>query len=151
MRASRPRSRAAHWERGARVEMLPLLDVVFLLLAVFLLSVVRMVRSYAVPVDLPAMATGIQADVPAVLLLGVDAQGRLFAAGEETTLPQLRDRLRASLSADPELRVLLQADREARHGDVAELLDAVRAEGASKVLMVAEPAGRADATGGDGD
>ncbi|QDU68567.1 biopolymer transport protein ExbD [Planctomycetes bacterium Pla86] len=127
--------------------MLPLLDVVFLLLAVFLLSVVRMVRSYAVPVDLPAMATGVQADVPAVLLLGVDAQGRLFAAGEETTLAGLRERLRASLSADPELQVLLQADREARHGDVAELLDAVRAEGAGQVLLVAEPA---PLSGGDG-
>lgn len=142
MRASRPRSRAAHWERGARVEMLPLLDVVFLLLAVFLLSVVRMVRSYAVPVDLPALATGVQAEVPAVLLLGVDARGRLFAAGEETTLPDLRERLRAQLAGDPELRVLLQADREARHGDVAALLDAVREEGAGRVLLVAEPRGR---------
>ena len=143
MRPARAGSRASRWDRGARVEMLPLLDVVFLLLAVFLLSVVRMVRSYAVPVDLPALATGAEEDVPAVLLLGMDAEGRVFVAGEATELGAARDRVARALEADPELKVLLQADRDARHGDVAKLLDVVREVGAGRVLLVAEPvAGR---------
>jgi len=124
--------------------MLPLLDVVFLLLAVFLLSVARMVRSYSVPIDLPTMATGVQEEVPAVLLLSIDARGRFFVAGQETDLDALRARLRSSLADDPELRVLLQADREARHGDVAELLDVVRSEGAGKVLLVADQVAQED-------
>lgn len=136
----RTRSRAARYSERARVELLPLLDVVFLVLAVFVLGVARMVRSYAVPVDLPALASGVQQEVPSVLLLGVDAEGRSFLAGEALELTAIGDAVRARMADDPDLKVLLQADREARHGDVSALLDAVRSAGATEVLLVAEPA-----------
>ena len=135
----RVRSRAARYTERARVEMLPLLDVVFLVLAVFLLGVVRMVRSYSVPVDLPALASGVEQEVPSVLLLGVDAEGRWFLAGEELGLDAIGAAVRARMAEDPELSVLLQADREARHGDVSALLDTVRSAGGTRVLLVAEP------------
>ncbi len=115
---SRRRSRAESYRRRPRVELLPLLDAVFLVLAVFLLGVVRMVRSYTVPIDLPAMASGVEQSVP----------GREAFLGGRAPY-------------DPELQVLLQADRRARHGDVSALLDAVRASGATRVLLVAAPGG----------
>jgi biopolymer transport protein ExbD len=133
------RSRETRFASPVRVELLPLLDVVFLLLAVFLLTVVRMVRSYAVPVDLPSLATGSEQDTAAVLVLGIDAQGRIYLGGEALPEERWTEELRRRLAADPELQVLLQADREARHGAVAELLDAVRAAGVGRVLLLAEP------------
>jgi biopolymer transport protein ExbD len=138
---SRRRSRAESYRRRPRVELLPLLDAVFLVLAVFLLGVVRMVRSYTVPIDLPAMASGVEQSVPSLVLLGVDPEGRVFLGGEELSLERIEAEIGRRASDDPELPVLLQADRRARHGDVSALLDAVRASGATRVLLVAAPGG----------
>lgn len=132
-------SRAARFERRARVEMLPLLDVVFLVLAVFLFSVVRMVRSYAVPVELPTMASGVEERLPSVLLLSVDEEGQSYLAGEARSLDAILGEVGQRLADDPELQVLLQADRAARHGEVSALLDVVRSAGATRILLVADP------------
>jgi biopolymer transport protein ExbD len=128
----------------ARLELLPLLDVVFLLLAVLVLSVSRLVRSYAVPVNLPQAATGIEEQAPTVLLLSVLADGRYALAGEVLELTELERRVAERLGADPSVQVLVQADRAAQHGAVATLLDRVRLSGGGRVLLVATPEGPKD-------
>ena len=143
----RPRSRFVGEGARPRVELLPLLDVVFLVLAVFLMSLARMVRAYAIPVELPALATGEEPELGAVLLVSVDAAGRVYLAGEEGSSERVRAALAERVAADPELAVLVHAHRDARHGDVALVLDAVRAGGGARALLVAERA-PPDADGG---
>jgi biopolymer transport protein ExbD len=116
-----------------------LLDVVFLLLAVLLLSVSRLVRSYALPVDLPRAATGVEEQAPTVLLLSVLPDGRYALAGEILELPRIEALVAERVGADPSVQVLVQADRAALHGDVATLLDKVRLSGGGRVLLVAAP------------
>jgi len=120
--------------------VLPLLDVVFLLLIVLLYSVVAMVRAHAVPVDLPALATGEAPDLPAVLVVSVRADGTTLVGGEPMEGPALLEHVRALRAEAPELAVLLNADVAARHGDVARTLDRVRAAGQERVLLVGVPA-----------
>jgi len=120
--------------------MLPLLDVIFLLLVVFVYSVVAMVRAHAVPVDLPVLATGEEVRPEAVLVVSVRADGTVLAGGEPLDGPSLAERVRALRAAAPELAVLLNADAGARHGDVAAALDRVREAGQERVLLVGIPA-----------
>lgn len=126
--------------RPLRADLLPLIDVVFLLLAVLLLSMVKMVRSYTLPVDLPTATSGEDFDAPTVLLLALDDQGRYFAGGEPIELADLGARIGDALAGDPELAVLVQADRNSRHGEVTALFDELRNAGAPRVLFVATPA-----------
>lgn len=134
------RRRSNRMRRKARVEMLPLIDVLFLLLAVFLLSIARMVRSYSVPVDLPQARTGVEEQLEAVLLLSVDADGQAYVAGEALTLAEVREQVAERVAAEPDLQILLQADRGSQHGAVAEVLDAIREVGGGKVLLVSRRA-----------
>lgn len=134
------RRRSTRLRRKARVEMLPLIDVLFLLLAVFLLSIARMVRSYSVPVDLPQARTGVEEQLEAVLLLSVDADGQAYVAGEALSLPEVREQVAERVAAEPDLQILLQADRGSQHGAVAEVLDAIREVGGGKVLLVSRRA-----------
>lgn len=133
-------SAVGSWDRPARLEVLPLLDVVFLLVIVLLYSVVAMVRAHAVPVDLPALATGEVPDLPAMLVVSVQEDGTVFAGGEPVDGPALVERVRALRAQAPELAVLLNADAAARHGDVAGALDRVRAAGQERVFLVGVPA-----------
>ncbi|MDF1800607.1 MAG: biopolymer transporter ExbD [Planctomycetota bacterium] len=132
--------RRSSYDRPARVELLPLLDVVFLLLAVLLFSMVTMVRSHVVPVDLPSLATGEARELAAVLVLSVEAGGQLSLAGEPIDTPALEAILRERrAAASDDLAVMVHADREARHGDVTRVFDVLRAAGQERVFLVGKP------------
>lgn len=132
-------TRRTRFDRSARVEVLPLIDVLFLLLAVFLLSIARMVRSYALPVNLPQAATGVQDSLPTVLLLSVQADGQYALAGELATLEAIRHTVSERAANDPELQILVHGDEATSYGSVAALVDAVRESGGSRVLLVSKP------------
>ena len=132
--------RRSSFDRPARVEMLPLIDVLFLLLAVFVYSMVAMVRAHAVPVDLPQLVSGETHDLSVVLVVSVEEDGTISVGGEELDLGAVGERLRERRAASPELSVVINADRDARHGTVTEILDAVRAAGQERVLIVGRPA-----------
>ena len=121
--------------------MLPLIDVLFLLLAVFVYSMLAMVRSHVVPVDLPQLATGEEQSLNVVLVISIEREGAITVAGEEVDLAALEQRLRGRREAESELQVVINADREARYGLVAEVFDRVRAAGQERVLIVGRPVG----------
>lgn len=124
------------WDRPPRMEALPLLDVVFLLLVVFVYSIVASVRADSVPVDLPPLGSGEQATPSAALVVTVDAQGALYAGGERVAPADLERILRERTAQDADLAVLLNADREARHGAVATALDRMRGAGVQRILLL---------------
>jgi len=131
--------RRAAWNRSPRLEMMPLIDVVFLLLAVFIYAMVSMVRSYVLPVDLPTLATGEERDLPAVLVVSVERDGSLWVAGERARLPELVGRVRELRAREAGLSVLVNADAAARHGDVVRVFDCLRTAGQERVLIVGKP------------
>jgi biopolymer transport protein ExbD len=131
--------RRSSFDRPARVEMLPLIDVLFLLLAVFIYSMLAMVRAHVVPVELPQLATGENRDLSVVLTISIEENGALAVGGEEVELDVLEERLRERRAGEPELSVVINADREARHGVVTEVFDRVRAAGQERVLIVGRP------------
>jgi len=131
----------SRFDRPARVELLPLLDVVFLLLAVLLFSMVTMVRSHVVPVNLPALATGEAQDLPAVLVIGVERDGQLSVAGEAIEIAGLEAVLLERRATSEDLAVMVHADRDARHGDVTRVFDGLRAAGQERVYLVGKPGG----------
>ena len=137
--------RRSSFDRPARVEMLPLIDVLFLLLAVFVYSMLAMVRAHVVPVDLPQLVTGENRDLSVVLTISVEEDGTVAVGGEEVEFDELEDRLRERREGEPELSVVINADREARHGVVTEVFDRVRAAGQERVLIVGRPTGAATA------
>ncbi|MCB9914280.1 MAG: biopolymer transporter ExbD [Planctomycetes bacterium] len=127
--------RADRWSEGPRVEMLPLIDVMFLLLVTFVYSMTVMIRSEAIPVDLPHLASAAATDLPTVLVVTVQADGRLFAAGEEVDGAALGERVTRLRAEDAELAVLVNADADARHAAVAGALDALRGAGQERVWL----------------
>jgi biopolymer transport protein ExbD len=121
--------------------MLPLIDVVFLLLVVFLYAAVTMVRAHVVAVELPELLTGEAGRLPAVLVVGVDREGEVSVAGEPVDRAELIRRLNERSAAEEDLEVLVHADARALHGDVVGVLDAVRAGGLRRVLIVGRDEG----------
>lgn len=115
--------------RRARIEIIPLIDIMFFLLATFIMVSLSMIQNQSVPVNLPP-AHSAQADSsrPATTIT-VTKDGKIFWNKAETTLGALAGQLTGLAASDQDAKVLIHGDRKADFGTVVSVLDAVRQAG----------------------
>ena len=118
--------------RGRRAGMIvginvtPMVDVVLVLLVIMMVSATYIV-SHSMRVDLPntASSDGSAASLAAV---SIDADGGLQFNGQDIDETGLLAGLRQARARDPELTLIVSADRAAHHGVVVHVLDLARTE-----------------------
>lgn len=122
-------------ENQARIEIIPLIDIMFFLLAAFMLVSLSIVNVRSMKVNLPTAAAATPETTRDLLRLSVDRAGLIYS--EETPIGpnELGSRLAAMLQQNPNLRVFISGDREARHGDIISVLDLVRRAGIDRVAF----------------
>ena len=127
-------------QRRARIEIIPLIDIVFFLLATFVMVSLSMVKNQGIAVNLPAAATGAPQSRAQSATLSLAADGQLFFDKRLVDPSQLETTLRqwAAEKADP--RLFLSADTKAEFGRAIALLDTVRKLGITKVSVQTQPA-----------
>lgn len=116
----------------ARIEIIPLIDIMFFLLAAFMLVSLSMTHMKRVPVDLPEASTGIPDTKEPPFQIAIDSHGTITWEGTIVTLSDITSRLRAS-GANAETRVLISADEESRHKQVLGVLNSIREAGIEKI------------------
>ena len=119
----------------ARIEIIPLIDIMFFLLAAFMLVSLSMVHLKAVKVNLPTSTTATSENQKNLVSLTVNKSGLAFLDGKPVGEHELPKILSARLQADADIRVFISGDEDARHGDVMRILDIVRASGIQKVAF----------------
>jgi biopolymer transport protein ExbD len=122
--------------KRARLEIIPLIDIMFFLLAAFVLVSLTMVKQLTVKVDLPAVAEAIRdagRDEP--FAIGVDARGNIHAGEEMVDLETLRAKLSERLAADKDTRVVISGDARVTHGAMIGVLEFVRSCGIQQVAF----------------
>ena len=132
--------------KRCRIEIIPLIDIMFFLLASFMMVSLQMERTSNIKVNLPA-ATRAAADFkPGLIAIAVDKSGGIWLERKAITLPELRATLSNRFRLDTNLPVYLSGDGDAPQGAVSDVLLTVRNVGAQKVaFMVRENAGGAGA------
>jgi len=118
--------------RRPRIEMIALIDVVFLLLVFFIYAMLSMSVEHGLPVRLPRAAGQKQ---ERSLILTLDAQNRLYL-DKRPIAPQDLPRLLAA--EDPELPVLIRGDAGADLGAALKLLETLRDLGKEAVSFQVE-------------
>ncbi|MCX6868601.1 MAG: biopolymer transporter ExbD [Verrucomicrobia bacterium] len=116
----------------ARIEVIPLIDIMFFLLAAFMLVSLSMTHLQRVPINLPAASTGIPDSKTPPFSIAIDANGVTTWEGKIVSLSEITGRLKAA-AVPGQSRVLIAADAEARHKQVLGVLNAVREAGIEKV------------------
>ena len=119
----------------ARIEIIPLIDIMFFLLAAFMLVSLSMVTSRSVKVDLPTATTGAPDSQSSAIGLSIDAAGTLFLERNPIGNHELLALLIRHRETNPAVRVFLSGDRSARHGDVMRALDLVRSAGVDRIAF----------------
>jgi biopolymer transport protein ExbD len=126
---------APYQRKRARIEIIPLIDIMFFLLATFVMVSLSMVKNQGIVVRLPAAESGAPVERSHAVRVSVDASGTLLLDREAVSLPALRERLRALKLADPELSVFINGDERADFGLAVSVLDEVRLLGIAKVTV----------------
>lgn len=126
--------------RRARIEIIPLIDIIFFLLATFVMVSLSMVKSKGVPVNLPAASSGEQQNRDDFTSISIAADNTIFFNKQPITegeLAGLLEKLKSS-TADP--KVFINGDEDSRLGMTIHVLDQVRKCGISKVAFETKPA-----------
>jgi len=122
--------------RQIELGITPLIDIVFLLLIFFMLTS-HFLLDEGLKIDLPPARTSeVESARDLVVFLGPD--GRITFQGQAITLEDLESRLSAELQQDPGQTVIIRADRAAILEKAVSVMDAVKASGASSMMLATE-------------
>ena len=119
----------------ARIEIVPLIDIMFFLLAAFMLVSLSMVNMKSVKVNLPVATTAVPDTKRDFVDISVDASGGVFLDKTPLGGHELVAALTTLHKTAPSTRIVISGDRNARHGDVLRVLDLVRSAGIAEVAF----------------
>jgi biopolymer transport protein ExbD len=128
--------------KRARIEIIPLIDIIFFLLATFVMVSLSMVRSKGVPVNLPAAASGVHQERDEFTSITVAADNSVFFNREPVALGDLPALLEKVKAGTPDPKVFINGDEDSRLGITIAVLDEVRKCGISKVAFETKPKSR---------
>ena len=125
----------------ADINVTPLVDIMLVLLIIFMVSTTVMTdaqHSAGIQVDLPKSSAKGGAVEDADLVIALTKEGQTVYAGEQIDEARLKQTLEDAKKRNPKTVVIVQADKEVRHGRVTEVLDLARAIGLERLAIATE-------------
>jgi biopolymer transport protein ExbD len=122
-------------ESDARIEIIPLIDIMFFLLASFMLVSLSMVNLKSVKVNLPTATTATLDTKSNFASISVDKAGAIYLDKQPVGPNELAQRLNAWHHTNENVRVFISGDQDVRYGSVIHILDLVRSTGIQKVAF----------------
>ena len=122
--------------KKARIEMLPLIDIVFLLLVVFIYAMLSMAVHRGLPVVLPT-SNSVSIDKEHLLSVTVKADGTVYVDKEPIALEGLTAALTRHVKTGKTPGILLFADRDVSYQKLFGVLDRIRKADVHRISLQA--------------
>ena len=122
-------------KKHARIEIIPLIDIMFFLLASFMMVSLSQVHMKGIKVNLPPGQSGETQNKQNYISLSVDKDGYYYFDKNKVTYEDMLPLLNRIHSENPDAKVFVRGDRDAVHGNVILLLDQLRSSGFSKIAF----------------
>ena len=124
--------------RRTRIVIIPLIDIMFFLLASFMMISLELSKTENIKVNLPPATQSRQDFRPDMVNIAVDKSGAVWLEKQQISLADLGLVLSNRFRANPELPVYVSGDRDTLHGDMVKVYEIVRACGIQKVAFMTE-------------
>jgi biopolymer transport protein ExbD len=122
--------------KRARIEIIPLIDVIFFLLATFVLFTLSLNKSNGVSgIALPSSDSSEPRDPAGTVTISVTEAGTIAWNKDYISLAEFIDRLRAYKAAEPEGRILINGDEGALFNAALYVFDEARKTGFQKIFI----------------
>lgn len=123
--------------RKSRIEMLPLIDIVFLLLVVFIYTMLSMAVHRGLDVSLPSSSVA-EIEKSLVLSVSVERDGTVYVDKERVDVNDLTKILETKVQGHPNPGVLLFADNNLSYQSLFQILDKIKMAGLNRISLQAE-------------
>ena len=132
-------------KKHARIEIIPLIDIMFFLLASFMMVSLSQTHMKGIRVNLPSNIS-VQTQDPNkdTVRIRVTEGNLIYFDNQPVNSDDVMGRLYALFKANPQVKVSLSAEQNALHGDVITVLDKIRSAGIEKIgyqIKTAPPQG----------
>ena len=125
--------------KKARIEIIPLIDIMFFLLASFMMVSLTMIKMQSIKMDLPTATQASRDFKPDIVNIAVDKLGDIFIEKERKSVPEVFAFLTNKMRVNTNFPVYISGDKDASHGSVIGVLDLVRRAGIQKVSFAISP------------
>ena len=121
--------------KKARIEIIPLIDIMFFLLASFMMVSLSQVHVKGLKVNLPTGISGQTQKSTDFVSLSVDTDGQIYFDKRKMEPNEVYDALVKVHSVSPSAKIFIRGDQNAYHGDIIRLIEQVRSAGFYKIAF----------------
>lgn len=114
----------------------PLVDIVFLLLIFFMLTSHFDIAS-GIRISLPKAAHRVLQQEKENITLVMDSNGKIYLKGKKIKDSELEKKIHLLVEKKDMIHLVLQADKEARHGRVVQIMDLAKSAGIRSIIIAA--------------
>ncbi|MEM8778310.1 MAG: biopolymer transporter ExbD [Cyanobacteria bacterium P01_G01_bin.49] len=125
-------------QQEVRIEIVPMIDVIFCILTFFILGAVGLSRQQAISLNLPKAGSGTP-QMREMLVVSLDDFGQVYVEKQLVTRNQLFDAIKNYYQLNSEGLMVLHASRNASYNEVVEVLDMLREVGGDRVALATLP------------
>lgn len=124
-------------EEEFEINILPMIDVIFSILAFFIISSLFLTRSQGLSVDLPSAQTS-EPKQSVELNITIEADGKMYLDRQPIKLEALKGALTDKIAPNSESVVIINADEKVAHGTVVKVMDRLRQVPGAKMAIATE-------------
>ena len=112
-------------EENIQINILPMIDIIFVILSFFIVSSLYLVKLETIPVNLPSAETSSQ-EKDSSIIITLNLDNKVFIDDKIIDLSILDDEVRTKLRISKNKKVVLRADKGIKYGKVISILDVLR-------------------------
>lgn len=124
-------------EEGFEINLVPMIDVIFSILAFFIISTLFLSQSKSLPVNLPSAQTT-ETNKKAEINITIETDGDIFIDRQPIQLDALKSTLTEKIPSNSESLVIINADEKVEHGIVVKVMDRLRQVPGATMAIAAE-------------
>ncbi|WP_018604400.1 ExbD/TolR family protein [Uliginosibacterium gangwonense] len=122
-------------KRHARIEIIPMIDVMMFLLVFFVLISINVIPSFGVTTNLPSSSTTAKVSLDQPVIVTISKEGAIQVNGHETQAESVAAQVKELAKGAVEPQVIIKSDGEAVMQKVIDVMDLLRTGGISKVSI----------------
>ncbi|MEO2266638.1 ExbD/TolR family protein [Pseudoalteromonas pernae] len=123
-------------QEEAAVDMTPMLDIVFIMLIFFIVTT-SFVKEAGIDVNKPEAAQATK-QKNANIFIAIRSNGEIWMDKRQVDAERVAANIERLLAEQPTEVVIIQADKEAKHGVVVKVMDQIKAAGIDKISIAGE-------------
>ena len=125
-------------EKDIQINILPMIDIIFVILSFFIISSLYLVKLESIPLDLPKAETS-KNELNDPIVVSMDIEGKIYINKKYSDKKSFEFDLIKLISKKDKNFILIRADKEIRYGEFIYVLDILRKYKNLKIAVSTEP------------